>query len=159
MADAAAGDRGGRDANQGRVVGIEPKATGPPLGVAVEDRVKGSAPMEDDAPSRASLTVEAIDLKDNGRVDGGREFRTGVRAKHDLVAVQHIVDGEDLGPPLDHDTEPADLLRVEKVQALVSTDDVDPSVQIPQHHGDFLSARTRAGLAQHNGRDRRMEES
>jgi hypothetical protein len=73
----------------------------------------------DHAPPRLQARVGPVDLEYNVVIDCVSEFHPERGSEHDAAgAVEGIVDRKDLGTSLHDQTDPAELLGVEELQAL-----------------------------------------
>src|SRR5205807_6820913 len=103
VAHAAAGDEPGLDPYKRRLLTLRPRLDRQPghpvLKVAaVEGRHLIGDPVDDDAPSRPRLPVDAVDLEGDGRMRGCPELGSRRRTEHGRLTIERVVHGEDERP-------------------------------------------------------------
>jgi len=84
----------------------------------------GGGPVHEHAPTRSVERVDGVDLERHlGAVAHGGELRAGVRADHDVVAVEDVVHGQDGRPAVVQEPDPSDVVVAEQLGALVAVQD------------------------------------
>jgi acyl-CoA hydrolase len=90
--------------------------------------------VQDDTPCRPASFLQMVDLEAHRAPYDGGQLGPRVRAKHDPVAVDDVVDREDLGTTADGNGQPSHLLGGQQLETFIPLDDHQAGIQVDKFH-------------------------